>query len=404
LRTISDEFSEDVVIIAEEASFFQLRPEVLLNRYLEINDRSNAQLKRQMGSAIEWEGIKQQIIFSAQRNCSSPRVDDIACYGASTPLNSGETNYLDTSMAIGPVASMRKLFERAWEYILIAEDKARRPNSSTGTDTQEDEEEGPLSRIFGEQNIQREYLRLHHRSNLERLRDATGDFLSRNPEVDDKTNVLDPSYPASSYLARYYPSAPFDFGIGLDYDNELWASEASVTPRTFSDLPTFSGEESTTSLIGDLGTDDPPLQADLPDDIATSTPPFYAPHIPHHKLHSPPYVPLKAQPWSQTPLLADTLTSSVPAALISQSSSTDNSSTWQYTWLASHVPSLLETANAMPRKAVAVTTHKGVRKEWWSLQARDMRNGQALGVMVDDRSSWKGLDEVCGRWVGEGQL
>jgi len=397
LRTIRDEFSDDLVIIADEASFFQLRPEVLLSRFLEINDRANAQLEGKMGRVVKLEGIKQQVIFSAQRYCSSLRADYVECYGATTSLKLGTPGFLDTSMAIGTVAAMRNLFERAWEYILIAEDKAHKLSATTES---EKEGEEPLSRIFGEQNIQREFLRLHHRSNFKRLRDTTGGFLSRNRETKDPINVLDASHPASTYLARYYPSAPFDFGIGLDYDNELWASDSSVIRRTFSDLTSSSTEETTTSLIGDTGTEDLQLQTNLPNDIAISMPPFYAPHIPHRNPHSPGSAHTNSpQSWSETPLLTHTQTSAIPAALISSSSN----STWQQSWLAPHIPSLLGIANARPRQAIASTTYRGVRREWWSLQSRDMRNGEVLGVMIDDSGDWKGLEEVCGRWVEEGK-
>lgn len=412
--------SEDVVVIADEAAFFQLRPDVLLDRFSRINDAANAELRLGLSRAVDIEDIKQEVIFAARKTCSSSDVASVACYGALNRPVAGSRRYLDPAMAIGSVHAMRKVYERAWEYAMIEEEAAKADavaavvsNASLALPVEE-----PLALIFGEQNIQREFLRLHHHSRFQRLRDSTGGFLGRSSEASrqntEETSLLDPKHPASAYLARHYKGAPFEFGIGLDHGNDLWAAEEDVETRVFADATVVPALESEVAIMFDSDYEEQETEPgegmlrlpNLPNDIALSTPPFYTPHtIPLRDPRNPTSdnSSLPLQSWADILLLlasssssSSSTSASVPVAVFSSASSLSVNSSSPQPWFQQYIPNLLAAAAAAPRQPLAVTRYGRVEKAWWGLQARDRRGGGDVGVFVGEGAEWRGLGDVCG--------
>jgi len=396
LRMLSENaFADDIAVVVDEGAVFQLRPEVLLGRFLQGNGREDGGLRGWLGGdVVVREGVRRRVVFAAARG-------------------GGRGLGLNGRMVVGSVADLRGVFERAWEFLLIREEEEEKKKkgrlgsssviNSTGSDNAEAESD-ILSHIFAEQNVQREFLRRHYQSPVQRLRESTGGFLGRYSGANDgkqytetTKTLLDPS---AKDLARYYPNAPFEFGIGIDSADELWAVEGEVELRTFG-AQAGDGSGGTTSLIGDgeesWDAEETTANGALPEDIAVSAPPFWAPHIAFPTPGSEAQTDTDAVPssplqsWAETPLFTSTTTSRVPVVVFGES---DAATVFNQSYFSPYVRALLASAAAAPRQRVATTQMDGVGKGWWSVVAKDRRDGGELGVLSDEWR-WKGLHEVC---------
>lgn len=60
--------------------WFQLRPDVLIQRYHAINAAANKRLQQRLGNAVQKEGLEQTIIFGAGKRCAPNQMHTVACY------------------------------------------------------------------------------------------------------------------------------------------------------------------------------------------------------------------------------------------------------------------------------------------------------------------------------------
>ncbi|KAI4756508.1 hypothetical protein E4T45_14591, partial [Aureobasidium sp. EXF-8846] len=80
LRNISTTRDEDLVVIADGLNtWFQLRPQTLLDRYFESNRNADERIRKELGVTADVLSIRQKIIFGAQRDCSPWNAEDPAC-------------------------------------------------------------------------------------------------------------------------------------------------------------------------------------------------------------------------------------------------------------------------------------------------------------------------------------
>jgi hypothetical protein len=133
--------------------WFQLRPEVLIQRWRAINEAANARLEDRLGYAVKVEGLQQTIIFGAGKRCAPNQVHTVACYpipesplpadiyGANTDTIMGRNKYtslrqryLNSGYIIGPVGDMRRMFRRAAEKVDTIKDQIDWDNGSHGSD------------------------------------------------------------------------------------------------------------------------------------------------------------------------------------------------------------------------------------------------------------------------------
>ncbi|KAG8531346.1 uncharacterized protein KY384_002975 [Bacidia gigantensis] len=68
-----------VLVIDHEDTWFQLQPELLIKRYRDVIRLSQRQLRGRLGNAAE-EGLKQKIVFAAQKTCPNNNENHISCY------------------------------------------------------------------------------------------------------------------------------------------------------------------------------------------------------------------------------------------------------------------------------------------------------------------------------------
>jgi hypothetical protein len=131
LATLDKSHDDDVAIVLEGESLMQLRASTLVERFFSVQRRANEQIKKKWGKTAVKNGIKQDILFGAQKECNGLSANDAACYGAppsplpskiygdDTDVEGGDDDnrfdrfrprFMDSGSAMGTVAALRKVF------------------------------------------------------------------------------------------------------------------------------------------------------------------------------------------------------------------------------------------------------------------------------------------------------
>ncbi|KAL1585042.1 hypothetical protein WHR41_06121 [Cladosporium halotolerans] len=324
-------------------TWFQLRPEVLIQRYNAIKKRLERRTQHRYGVKYD-----QSIIFSAQKRCEAGE-DTFSCSmvpSSDLPeiADSEKAKYLNAGSIMGTVGALRKLFEHAkWK----TEQRGYYSDQEV------------FAEIFGDQEYHREML------------------LSTNPP---KTSSPDPEDTRNGKTFDPIITLPCDtcqFGISLDYRGEISMPasdyEDDLAPLDPTSIPWYR-------------------RPSLPDDITHSTPPFWTPDYTGSTA-------LAQKPWSQLPLITHRLTNIRPVTThhgsFSYSSNvTTTTAAWHQLW---HTPNLRTLATAYaksPRMPFAVLRDEAIVREYWGAS-----EGVGGGRVHDPESmpgAWKRWDELCG--------
>lgn len=220
LETLRLENNNEIVILLDAYdSWLQLRPEVLMSRYHEINRGLYARAVKELGSTtINQVGVTQSIIFSAQKACGPFDLwNDVACYAQpESPLRKdlygNDTDILDpelhlpmhfrphwlnSGIVIGPVMDMRKMMRRATEKL--------------ETSNHQGSDQYIFNEIFGTQQYHRELMRLKNRGLVRRFTDSLQKLLgSYTPSIADPHPTHVPPV--------LIPGQRVEYGIGIDYE------------------------------------------------------------------------------------------------------------------------------------------------------------------------------------------
>ncbi len=388
LKSLSPQMDEGLVVLIDGYDvWFQLRPSVLIERYYDINKRANARIRRQMGKAMDIEGISQNVIFSSQKRCWPKDEDHSACfavpesslpkdaYGPQTDQDVGDEKnpyvkyrprYLNSGSAVGPVAALRAIFERAHE-------KAQN-DSNIGSD------QGIFAEIFGEQEFQREFIRLLHRTWWGKLQDWSNGMLGRY------YSFVDPATAGSHQLMDYYPGTPFEFGLGLDYGSQI--AQATVFSEYDTEWIRHDDQDRIRHISSELGI--PPQRVmSLPNDIRNSTSPFKTLRGTRRTSGNLP----SDIGWDGIPLFTNMWTGTVPAA-VHHNAHRDGlkarrETHWNRTWYQPYARPLLEAHVLQPAQPVATAYINGNEREWWS------ESNEKGGVKIFDSYEWIPFQDLC---------
>ncbi|KAF2764687.1 hypothetical protein EJ03DRAFT_355556 [Teratosphaeria nubilosa] len=330
-----------VILLDGPNSWFQLRPEILLNRFFKIVEEANGRLYETLPSdVIAEDDLEPSIVFSAQDRCIAGTEDLPSCYAVpQAPSAQAKRNlrWLNMGSAVGPVRNMLALFRRA---------VAKAERLETGVHDHE-----IMSEIFGEQELQHENLRSRHSSWWRKVAD---EWLGR---VRSSAN-------GSVGKGQYKEGAPDEFGITLDYANEL-------------DLSVVSGIDSIASSKHNW----------VAADIAQSMLPYWTIsgyNVPTNKT------------WTDIDLLTDYRSNSVPA-IISFNYDKDHvldlhQKWWQSLWLQPHARNLYDSAAMMPNlPAASVLDGSGTEHTFWPATMTMYK----AGVRSMD-GTWIGFEQLCG--------
>ena len=381
-RLYSDRDKDLVLIVDGFDIWFQLSPQVLIDRYHAINAAAQKRIRDQIGAeAMEQGDITQKIIFASQKRCWPGAADHVSCtavpesqlpnntYGPDTDVpTEDEKNpylrirqrFLNAGFVMGPVREMRTLFERAQE-------KADADPEQYGQD------QSVFATIFGEQEQQRTTLKE-----------------SFAPTSTDK-----PPESANSVVPR--SDANYEFGIGLDYESAL--SMATVFSEFDSQWVMFSNSTTIDQANEDYAITRPRAEA-LQSDVAADKLPFYmlaaaAPHTePKLWLHGS-----SSTKWEHVPLFTNLWTGITPA-IIHHNAHRDNlkslrETTWDTMWFQPFARTLLDAKMAQPDGPVAVDK-SGMR--WFGSVTDATVREKGYGARTDDgkrHKGWQRWGELC---------
>lgn len=386
LEKLGPERDDDLVLIVDGYDiWFQLRPRALIARYHAINAAANERIHKSMGErAFKAEKIEQTILFSAQKRCWPWKADDPPCYAVpesslpsdvygnrtdedigfkKNPYVKFRQRYLNSGDAMGRVGAMRALFKRA---LKLAE---KDPNFGS--------DQKILSQIFGEQEIQREVMRLRHRPLKQQL----------NEWWDGTQNMLSPK--PGRKRPKHLRGQPNEFGIGLDYASEI--GHPTVFAEEDSEWITHSDAESIKNHSSRLGVDPPRVQT-LAIDIGASQPPFQA--------VTPTAALPKNKSWVDIPLYTNMWTSVVPG-LIHHNAHRDGlkklrQTVWDQMWYFKDLRTLYNSTELSPGGAIAVVNNAdGEKQAWWSPVEKKG------GAMSDKDDEWLPWADLCAEYDEE---
>lgn len=310
---------DDIVIIVDAFDvWFQLPPEVLLQRYHNINENANARLREQ------WQGpgpmpMQQTIVAGSEKNCwPRPWIDDnnLQCpylpdspiredlYGPETDKNQTirhdlRPRYINGGVYMGKAGDMRRLFRRATGTMMGNIDKGKHLIS----------EQGVTGQVFGEQEVWRQWRR-------------------ENPA------------PMSEALALV--ERDFEYHIGLDYYQVI-----TVQTQNGDDdgrILTLNNQTAIDEYSQGLGIQPVRLRG-VPDDIRTAQNPLEG---------------LVDKPdWGEMPLYADFYTESVPVILhhngIGEGQKARRQDWWHMPWFFKHLRQLVQ-RRLMPGEPAVLAT------------------------------------------------
>ena len=373
---------EDVAIILDGYdTWFQLRPDIMLERFFEANRLANNRVVKKMGQvAMDAGRVQQKIIFGKQQECSGKK-EDPACWAVpQSPLSKnvygagkdGE-RFLNAGFIMGELGALRRLFNKANETFHLDEDH----NTLQSV----------MTKMFGEQEYEREVLALKYQptSLLSRL----ARFIGFSESSSLAQQPLD-------FQPQAIEAGAAEYNIGLDYDSLLTSStELGDSLEFISRTDTkhiASIKRKAKFTISDK-------VYKLSDDILRSLEPFWS--------RNPSKTLPRDSSWESTPLFTNLHTGAIPASIQHSSPRLDPDnpsnlriSSWSKLWFHQHVRELLDEHIEEPYRSFA-TLEGGESGEvaWWPLHMRKWGFHDPQGEKI--KKQWIDWQDVCG---GDGEL
>jgi len=390
LQVFGHDRDDDVVIIPDsEGTVFQLRPDILLERFWE-SVRVGQQRARLGMREADANVTYQKMVFGASKTCGVD-VDEPACYAAphsllKTNVYGRQTDrlaikeedpnvfmrerFIDTGFVMGELKAVKNLYERALQ--IMEADKEKRT------------EQDAIARIFGEQEYYRASLREKNSTDWERKRHSVARFFG--------IGEASPLAPHPTHRkVELQADTQYEWAIGLDYEGLLTAASSSPKIMGFANhnetsmLYNLRNQHGVSTSVG----------TSLQEDIHRSFPPFWS------------RTPLWDQPrwpklsWSDIPLFTNLWTGAIPASFHLNPSTVSLNQTWFHPYMRLKLDdyvSLPDRQFATLRGAGKEVAYWGLWREKWALRrSKKFREGE-VREKDDDWVQWK---DVCGNYMEE---
>lgn len=375
LRALDSNHDEDMVLLVDGFDlWFQLSPQIMIDRYNEINNRAHERMRGRVGDEVmDTSATTQTIIFSSQKRCWPGKGDDLSCYavpesslpryiyGPQTDIDVGDTRnpylkfrqrWLNAGFMIGPVNELRTLFERALERA------EANPN-------QEGNDQNVLSTIWGEQEYVREAARLSKLPPWKRGQRAP-------------RKAFEPA-----------TGTNYEFGIGLDYESAL--SIPTVFAEYDSQWVVFSDSKTLDKAFSEYNITDPRATS-IQADVANEPTPFNS--IRNDKADDG-RLPTQSMSWKEVPLYTNLWTGIIPAVIHHNAHRNGLKSlrqtVWDRMWFQPYARALLNARMREPYKPIAVSKSNG--RKWFST----MDGERSLGAWTDnaEQGGWMDWTDLC---------
>jgi len=396
LRGLPPRNDKDLVLVVDGYDvWFQLRPEVLIQRYFEINAQRSAYFARKFrGDVVKKHNISQTVIFGSDKKCWPQTFDHPACYAvpeSTLPMDAfGEMTdkdpesfamrprWLNSGTILGPIADVRAIFE--------ATDRREKDRFNGMRD------QWYFAELFGEQEYYRNSLQRHpntfppnHESHI------IPDF----PNPRNKTR-LSPFAP--NRIPQFEETAQVEFHIGLDYESELFHTNGYADQ----DTEWLTLDSSDPSQLGD-GNE---VYKTLPEDVRISRPPIDRKQLAEHSsdkfllpFDSSDNLPYNMT-WAEVPLLANVPAQSIPVIIHLNGNKSLLDEWWQRNWFVEmgYGRQLLRNSRDAPRGPLTTTLDSvtGEERIWWKGEYNSLH--RLNGGMWTARGEWLPWKKVCGKF------
>lgn len=383
---------KDLVLIVDGSdTFFQLPPEILIQRFHTTLEKHNQKLKEKYGVVVVENPDKgskevvqkysQRVIFAASKECFPNHPDDVACvsvpgstlppdvYGPKTDIQrDGQRNrprWLDSGAVMGQAADLLPIYERVLEYVLHHRNRHG--------------DQMVLSRLYGTQEYVRELERRRTSSWLkEWFRDMIG--------ISEATNIT------NVYL-RLEPGQRYEFGIGLDYESQLFFtmknSRNDVEWVKYNNISQVSTVQARHGVPREV-------RLTLPADIQEKAPnPFTQPaRAPGEAVKPPINETVDSLPhpmnmtWETLPLMTNVHSAAVPATIHLNGDPSVRPEWWSNMWFHPWSRALLRKYIRSARGRVASQSSLLGGSDWW-----DARGG--IGGVWTNYDEWMDFEDLC---------
>ncbi|KAI9765147.1 MAG: hypothetical protein M1840_007740 [Geoglossum simile] len=404
---------EDLVLIIDGYGvWFQLPPEVMIDRYYRAVRDANKRLEGRYGmtASKRWRSKRtarftETVVYAADKLCWPNSKDDPACQSipeSTLPENAwgpetdkdpegwlNRPRFLNSGVVIGPAAAVKAVYSTA---VMKVENQGR---GMVG-------DQFVFSEIFGEQEYQREVARQANRRVSDRLQKWL--FYKLGLGKVSENGIIKINDMLAVEGLRY------EFGIGLDYEVAMFQTMA----HSHDDIrfPIYNNTAGLSALQAELPIGSQRLT--LPEDISSLRSPFpraretLQTNITHTTTTlAPALSPLPPNiSWSGLPLGTNLHVPSIPALLHFHDEKPPLNDWWPYMWYHGHARTLLQSHILSSQGPAAAQAAGAGGQTWW-----DLRGGK--GGAWTDRGLWMGWGEVCagfeeevfgdgrGRWGGE---
>ncbi|KAI5271956.1 hypothetical protein E4T47_04711 [Aureobasidium subglaciale] len=373
--------SDLVLMVDGYDTWFQLRPQSLLDRYFDINRRADERIEEELGSEVlRKHDIRQQIVFSCQKRCWPWSEEDPSCYavpesslpkdiyGPETDTDIGDERnpyikyrqrFLNSGVAMGTVSAMRKLFTTA---LARAEQD---PNFGS--------DQKIFSQLFGEQEIAREVLR------RESLSVSWWGWLGSSLSgQNDKRMTLFKQEHLDAVQGQ-----DLEFGLGVDYESAI----GLATVFAEDDTAWLTANDQTQIYQADSARGIDASKSRLRNmisDVAETVPPFWT----YERRDLP-----REQTWSDVSLFTDVWTGIAPA-VIHHNAHRDGMKSlreewWDRAWYQKHARTLYDSHIIAPLGPIATSGGR----QWWSPD--DWKGGARIDPHPETNETWVRYEEMC---------
>ena len=398
---------DDLVLIVDGYDvWFQLPPQILIDRYHTLSEQVDRRLKNRYGVKTDSNGTdhpaqkyKQSVVFGADKICWPNPKEDPACaaipystlpkdaYGPQTDRDRdgffNRPRFLNSGNVMGPASDVRDIYHTALKKV-------------------EEENRGHMgdqlvfAEIFGEQEFQRETKRIASQSTMKEWMDwlsttmgTSESPLAANITINNMTVV---------------PGQRYEFSIGLDYESRLFQtvthSMDDVAFITYNSSAFLTSVQATHNglhglplfLPNDLQIAQPPCTYSSPgnhtDEAHPDSRTLLLPYSPNLDTLTPDPSDPRQPSWRQVPLATNIISTSIPVLLHVNGDKSPLKTWWPRMWFHRFARALLRRFIRSTQGAHAAESAAKGGLDWW-----DRRGGR--GGVWTDTAEWMGWSEVC---------
>ncbi|GAB7350884.1 hypothetical protein MBLNU459_g1401t2 [Dothideomycetes sp. NU459] len=375
LKTLKPISEDDIVLILDGYDiWFQLRPDVLLKRYFEMNRAANQRVIDAYGQeAFDAHDLRQTVVFGPDKICWPIDFSRPACWAVPhVPLSEyawgpnisdarethNEPRWLNSGTIMGPIQDLKDMFEATLDLI--------HNNHTTDSD------QFYFANVFGDQ----EYARLTLNQTLldAQKKQRYGVEFAREGEPTRQLSVIKPGQKT-------------EYHIGIDYLSTMFQTIAF-----YKQFLTWIRPSNSWHRGAGMDVSGERYGFQVSEDIAASVGPFAAyektpptPSTPNATIEKYP------QSWEDVDLCVNTVSEVAPVTLHFTGEKALRQIWWDKLWFYKEAKELRKASLKMPIGPLNDVPIEG--KIWWNIEHDDPEAGR--GGAWGDNGGWHSWTSLC---------